>query len=233
MNLADPTERELAAGEYVLGTLTAAQAAAVERAMEADPALRDMVAYWERRLAGLADLAAPAEPSASLWDRIARDLPRPEAHAPAPPRPRAWRRVGFWQAATGLAAAAAVLLAVYVSTVPPTAGPPAYTAVLQSAQDAAVGYLLRAADGEIVLSPVGSLAVAADRSLELWTVTDPDAGPVSLGVLSPDEPSAVPAPGGIAPGQIFMVSLEQAGGSPTGLPQGPVLFQGRAFAPPE
>ena len=49
----DPAERDALAGEYVLGTLDARAAAAVERAMATDPALRAAVAAWEARLAPL------------------------------------------------------------------------------------------------------------------------------------------------------------------------------------
>jgi anti-sigma-K factor RskA len=40
----------------------------------------------------------------------------------------------------------------------------------------------------------------------------------------------VPASALAAGGTVLAVSLEPAGGSPTGLPTGPVLFQGRVLA---
>ena len=47
------------AGEYVLGTLSAPERAAFERALSRDPALQGMVQAWEAKLAPLASAAAP------------------------------------------------------------------------------------------------------------------------------------------------------------------------------
>jgi anti-sigma-K factor RskA len=70
----DPAERDALAGEYVLGTLDAAMARAVERALPQDAALRAAVEAWEARLAPLSTLAPPEAPPPGLWERIERAL---------------------------------------------------------------------------------------------------------------------------------------------------------------
>ncbi|MFZ3120815.1 MAG: RNA polymerase subunit sigma-70, partial [Variovorax sp.] len=68
------------AGEYVLGTLSAARRREVEARMAHEPALRDAVDAWEQRLHPLTALAEPVEPSAALWARIERSV-APQAAA--------------------------------------------------------------------------------------------------------------------------------------------------------
>ena len=54
----------------------------------------------------------------------------------------------------------------------------------------------------------------------------------SLGVIAADRRSLI-APGRlpeIVSGQLFLISLEPAGGSPNGLPTGPVLYGGPVVA---
>lgn len=70
-------ERDLLAGEYVLGTLQGDVRAAVRRAMAIDPALKAAVAAWEARLAPLADLVPPVAPSPAVWTGIRRALDTP------------------------------------------------------------------------------------------------------------------------------------------------------------
>ena len=66
----DPLERAGLAAEYVLGTLDARDAAAVEAALASDAALLAEVTAWESRLAPLQALAPPEAPPPDLWDRI-------------------------------------------------------------------------------------------------------------------------------------------------------------------
>ena len=73
----DAEARELLAGEYVLGTLDARQAAAVAGALARDPALEALVAAWVRRLAPLTRLAPPEAPPPGLWERIKAQLQIP------------------------------------------------------------------------------------------------------------------------------------------------------------
>jgi anti-sigma-K factor RskA len=79
------------------------------------------------------------------------------------------------------------------------------------------------------VKPVTRVDVAADRALQLWML--PDGGnPRSLGLVSATSVVrvALPAPAEDALRTIpaLAVSLEPPGGSPTGLPTGPVLYSG-------
>ena len=81
----------------------------------------------------------------------------------------------------------------------------------------------------LTVKAVGDVAVPAGRALELWMLP-PGRDPRSLGLIPASGLDRVPlrAPAGVALQGIpaLAVSLEPAGGSPTGEPTGPVLYTG-------
>jgi anti-sigma-K factor RskA len=68
------------------------------------------------------------------------------------------------------------------------------------------------------------------RSYELWLIAKGATAPKSLGLVGADEFTQRPIPGNFDQatlrGASYAVSLEPAGGSPSGVPTGPVLFTG-------
>jgi anti-sigma-K factor RskA len=70
----------------------------------------------------------------------------------------------------------------------------------------------------------------ANRSYELWLVSKRFPAPRSLGVVGADEFTQHPIPANYDTDTVntatYAVSLEPAGGSPSGVPTGPVLFKG-------
>jgi anti-sigma-K factor RskA len=71
----------------------------------------------------------------------------------------------------------------------------------------------------------------ADKSYELWLVSDRYPAPRSLGLIGAGEFTRAATLASFEPDTIsaatFAVSLEPEGGSPTGAPTGPVLFSGK------
>lgn len=220
-------EREALAGEYVLGTLDARAAAAVERAMATDPALRAAVAAWEARLAPLAALAPPEAPPPGLWERIEAALPGAAPAAPAASRPAAgswWR--GWAISASAVAAGLAALLVLR-----PAPEPPRMMTVLLAARDQPAWLVEAERDGAIRLAALNPQQVPSDRVLQLWALPQGATAPTSLGLIPPAGRVTV-TPAGIRPepGMLIEISLEPEGGSPIGRPTGPILFIGRLTA---
>ena len=100
-------EQTIAAGEYVLGTLSGPERAAFARRLEAEPELREAVAFWQSRLAPLID-AIPAEtPPQRVWTAIAAAMGRrPAAGGGAPAAndnvTELQRKVRFWRGAVSM-----------------------------------------------------------------------------------------------------------------------------------
>ncbi len=236
MNLDDPEDRDVAAAEYVTGTLAGDDRARFEAALATDADLQRAVYAWQDRLVGLARRAPPLEPAPTLWRRIEERLvaatPIARGASSAANEPL-WNRLATWRATTAVAVAASLILAVLLALrggSMPVEPADRYLAVLQSPIGKDTGWLVEATAGTGVrLVPVGTPTVPPPgKSLQFWTKPDGATGPTSLGLVRPDEVAVVPLARLPALGerQLFEVTLEPEGGSPIGKPTGPVLYVG-------
>lgn len=237
MNLGDPRERRLDAGEYVLGTLSPEDRREFERALPGDAALRADVRFWETHFATLGLRLAPVAPRSRVWLDIAHRLGT-AAPAPAP-------RQVFLKTWAALATAASLVLAfgLYREMTAPPPAPvvvtervevpvPAtsYVALLQvPASTMHWSVAVTPAKNQLVVVAGGEApAAAAKLDAELWVITD--AGPVSMGVIPKTGELRRELPAGLRfAGGTLAVSLEPPGGSPTGQPTGPVVVAGPAL----
>ena len=223
----DPQERDILAGEYVLGTLDARLAAEVEAALPGDAALRAAIRAWESRLAPLLALAVPEAPPPDLWDRIEAALPRPAPVRTAPKR-RGW--LDPWRGwAIGATAVAASLAALLV--VRPTPEPPRLMTVLLTQRDQPAWVVEADPAGRLRLASLNPRGIEEGRAMQLWGLPPGATAPTSLGLIPPEGQLTV-STGAIRPepGMLIEISLEPPGGSPTGRPTGPILFIGRLTA---
>jgi anti-sigma-K factor RskA len=226
----DESGPESLAGEYVLGTLDAAETAAAQARIEAEPAFAAEVQFWELRLMPLTLLAPPLPPPAALWPRIEASVGGSQAARTAPPRAANDNRLILWRttALAGLAIAASlaafIVLRQPVTVAERATGVPEF-AVLTPTNGAPGPVLVAVADasGGLTLRPAGPVEVAATRDMQLWSLPPGAPRPASLGVL-PVTGKQIPP--GLQPGTKLLVSLEPKGGSPTGQPTGPVIYGG-------
>ena len=233
------------AGLYVLGALNAEEMRAVQLAAARDPELAAEIAVWERRLAPLTALVEPQEPPPSLWiqleARLARISGAPDRvaevyqvpHQRAKPRRRGtpspalawWRNVAFG------AMAVAAVLAVALVYKQPVAEPK--QAMLLPARPGEGGWLLTVKpNGEIVADAQGALSRGLNQDYELWANEEGSERPVPLGLLSVTGQSVIKTSS--LPTRrkfLLLVSLEQKGGSRSGIPNGPVVFSSTAVSP--
>jgi anti-sigma-K factor RskA len=227
----DPDDRDLLAAEYVLGVLEAAEAEAVEALAAREVAVVIAIEDWQRRLAPLALIVAPVPPPETLWPRLAAAIGGFEEAAPAPPAAvvvsfprRAWNSPALWRAATAAALALAAAFA-GIAFLQRPAPPSQLAAALAPANAPAPVFLAETQpDGSILVRPLSRVAVESGRDLELWALPQGATRPVSLGVL--------PVTGRHVPGELaraatqLLVTLEPQGGSPSGLPTGPLVYAG-------
>jgi anti-sigma-K factor RskA len=220
------------AGLYVLGALGDEEMRAVRAAAERDPALAAEIAAWERRLAPLARVVPEVAPPASLWPQVEARLSRVDAGlADAVPMPRrvrggvSRRPLVFWRAAAvGAMALAASLAVVLVTRGPPL---PARVAMVLPDRPGEGGWLVEVSDrGELHVRANGPLSLAADRDYQLWALAEGATKPVPLGLLPVNASAVIKADRLPTKKYQLLVSLEPKGGSPTGLPTGPVMYAG-------
>jgi anti-sigma-K factor RskA len=246
MNTQGPNERTAEAGEYVLGTLNAAERQAFEAAMARDEGLRREAYAWQDRLLGLTRRLQPVAVSPELWARIAARLSGVSQVVATPARSGAandalWSSVQFWRWLSGGAVAAAMVMSVLLvrTLVAPPAGveqaqveAPRYLAVLQSPDNAATGWIVETVGTDAIrLVQVGEGAtIPQGKTMQFWTKPEGAAGPTSLGLVKPGQVVVVPKGQlpGLAERTLFELTLEPAGGSPYNKPSGPILFVGKA-----
>jgi anti-sigma-K factor RskA len=223
----DPQERDVLAGEYVLGTLDARAAAEVAAALPTHAAMRAAVAAWEARLAPLTELANPEAPPPDLWDRIEAALPGTRPATRMAPVRRGW--LDPWRGwAIGASAVAAGLAAVLLFR---PAEQPRLMTVLLTQRDQPAWVVEADRSGALRLASLNPRPLEADRVLQLWALPPGATAPTSLGLI-PSAGRLTVTPGAIRPepGMLIEISLEPPGGSMTGRPTGPVLFIGRLSA---
>lgn len=229
-------DREIVAGEYVLGLLDGAEKEAFERRMARDAKLDAAVAHWQARLAPIDATARPIEPSTALWQRIEDGLDQTPERSPAVASQPAlgarlsqwWDSLWLWRGTALAGIAAALLLAFGLAAALDRARrQPVMVAVLLTETNVAAAVVNTFADGRVELLPLQDIAVPQGRALEIWTLWDRAAGPRSVGLI--DRARAVPLRLDNLPlgaDQLFEITVEPAAGSPTGRPTGPIIAKG-------
>jgi anti-sigma-K factor RskA len=224
------------ASEYVLGTLTGRARRRFESWMRDSYQVRAAVWHWERQLCPLAEATAGVQPRARVWEQV---LERTGGKAPAVAareidRAPWYERLGLWRGLSLVATAAAVVLAVLLARTPTEVVAPQaqqYVAVVNGPQAQPL-WLVRAdvQQGRLAIRSVNATAPAPANAYELWILPSGGPAPRSLGLLpTATGPLDTELPAELRPllasAQGLAVSLEPAGGSPTGAPTGPVVYQ--------
>ena len=231
---------ELAAG-HALGALSDADERRFADALAAHPEWRALAEYDAETASLLADAAVPVAPPADIRDALlAQIAPTPQSDAVAPSahdgehhdgaaaRPRRWSRGLFALAASvilivGLGVGAAILIpqltqpASVVALEKIEAAPDAQQSTVRLDDGAQATAHWSASVGSAVLVTEGLEGLDADRTYQLWLVRGEDALPAGLFETESGEATAL-LDGSMHEGDVIAVTVEQAGGSPTGLP---------------
>lgn len=205
-----PIPDDVLAAEYVLGLLDGDDWQAAKARSSVDGNFAALVQAWETRLAPLNELYEEADAPDLLPQIEAQLFPAPQHRS---------RKSWLWGLLSGavVAAAIGVALLVFVPSAPPT-GPVLQAELVAQDRDLVLQARFDAATTQLNVTLRGQDA-GADLDYELWVIDESEI-PRSLGVVRGAE-LALPAE--LAQGQVLAISLEPAGGSPTGLPTGDVL----------
>ncbi|MDL5597878.1 anti-sigma factor [Pseudomonas kribbensis] len=223
MNYQTPALRRALAADYAIGLMAAPARRRFEQLLLEDAALRAELAHWQESLASLTETLPEVPVPERVWHGVTARIEPQELHVPEK-RP-------FWNWLRVTAALASIVVLVFLGSLY-THDDARYRATLLSA-DAQPALKVEAHDNYLQVEPLTLAAVDPQRSLELWAIPA-DGKPISLGVipaggkgkveLSDAQKALIGKPIALA------VSLEPKGGSPTGQPTGPVLYQGALAA---
>ena len=218
--MTDPNAPDVMAAELALGLLDAEERAVALRRQLAEPDFARDVERWRVHFAHLFAAIPGVAPSPDLADRIVARIEGRESP-----------RISWWKPASiASSLAAASLLGVLLIRPEPAAPPPvtiAAPAPMVAAfslpgRDAPVAAVYDPQAGQVKMA--GSIDVPAGRDAQLWAIVG-KAPPKPLGVFRASGGSITADAGtdAIVPGTTLAISIEPIGGSPTGLPTGPVI----------
>ena len=221
MNYQTTALRRALAADYAIGLMPATARRRFDALLLDDAALRVELGHWQEALASMTG-ALPERPVPEhVWAGIKSRIEPQVLHVPA--------KQALWKNLRVLAAACAVVVAVTVGVLYQRDTGVAYNATLVNANQQPALQIKAFAD-HLQVEPLSLAAVTSAQDLELWAIK-PGGKPISLGLvpavgkgriqLSEAQRALLTAPLTLA------VSLEPHGGSPTGQPTGPVLYQGQ------
>ncbi|MGE0769586.1 MAG: anti-sigma factor, partial [Hyphomicrobiaceae bacterium] len=211
-----------------------------EARLPTEPALVDALMRARERFLEIDTSARPMMPSAGLWQSIEKDLDAPSNVVDLNGRrdakevqraasPQSWS--GFWRGFAAASLVAMTLAGAAVTALWPQ--PPRLVIVLLDDNARPVSIVESYAGQKIRVVPLGSIEVPAGRTLQVWTLPDPATGPVSMGLLPGVTAATLEGPPLPNPklDQLYEITLEPSGGSPTGKPTGPIIGKGYARRP--
>ena len=219
MNYQTPERRRALAADYAIGLMPPTARKRFEHLLLDDGALRAELARWQNHLTLLTEPLVEQPVPEHVWQAVVARIEPQTLHVPLKRPFWNWLRLG---------AVACSLLIVLTAGLLYNRDSVQYQATLLSGT-AQPGLRIEAHADYLKVQPLELAAVEAGRSLELWAIPV-EGKPVSLGRIPAD------GDGRIALSQsqqqllkvpvVLAVSLEPQGGSPTGQPTGPVLYQG-------
>jgi len=239
-----PPDAGWQAAELALGLLDGAEASAAEARAARDPVFAAEVQQWRLRLAPMLDEITEAPVPPALWQRIATRLgPGTSAAGASNDNEEGDRRLAFYRrwsiGATAVAAALGLFLVLEprpqpvapmpVTPAEPIAEAPMVAAMAAKDSDARLVATWEPGARSLTVAAASDMPNDGKHSHELWFIVT-GAKPRSLGVMPVTGRMHAQLAAEIAEalrqGTVLAVSVEPAGGSPTGQPTGPVIASG-------
>lgn len=208
------------AAEYVVGSLHGPARRRFARLVRDRADARFAVWRWERHFNALARSLPPEPPSSRVWQSVQRRVL---------PKTRREENTGSRWAGSWLALPAALVAGWLAVTF---WSPPAPDSIAVFADQDTQTLWVISADYDaqsLKAAAINAPAAAANTTYQLWLLPV-EGQPQSLGLLpGPSQSTETLLPESVAldleqSGQLA-ISVEPAGGSPTGLPTGPVVYQ--------
>jgi anti-sigma-K factor RskA len=213
-------------GEYLIGTLQGSARRRFERALREEPRVALRLEHWRTTMAPRYSPAIAVRPSPQVWKRLQAELGLSRYRTPL------LRRLGLWRALAA-AAMAALVAGIAVEVLKPVPTEPAAVTIAQLEGQADVARVTAALSPDrktLQLHAARPVLAGPAQSYELWLIPAEGGAPLSLAVLGNLDARVPVAPAHskrLVPGAKLAISVEPAGGSPTGAPTGPVIMAGQ------
>lgn len=212
-------------GEYLLGTLRGPARRRFERSLREEARVALRLKHWQDTFSPKYSSMIEIQPSAQVWSRLERELGLSRYRAPW------YRRAAFWRG-WAVAATAALLLTLgwqLWSLMPDRAAPIQIAELAGAEPSSRVIAALYSDRRTLELRAARPVVAAPTQSYELWLLPREGGPPVSLAVLGALDARVQLAESHaqrLRAGAKLAISVEPAGGSPTGGPTGPVILVG-------
>jgi len=223
MKLARHRQLDALIGEYMLGSLRGGARRRFERALREEPVVALRLRTLQQEFTPKYSENVVQAPPTDGWQRLARELNLAQYRTP-------WfSRVSFlrgWALGVTAAFVFGVALLALRATTEPTLTPIAQLAM--KGAPPSVTAALSADRRTLELRAARPILASRLQSYELWVIPEGGA-PLSLAVLGQlDATLQVPEGhrGQLRKGAVLAITVEPAGGSPTGGPTGPVILSG-------
>lgn len=223
--------------EVVIGLADERECAEIEQMAVSDDNIAALLETARMRYGALDDTAVSAPLPQNMWARIADHLDIAEADSDVQDsgnvvafssRPRPSGKV--WSALVGVAASLLLVAALGWTLFAPTE--PYIVAVLSNENGEAVALVEGAANNTTKVTLLRPVNVPDGRVMQVWTKLE-TTQIVSLGLMESASTTQLKAPALPTPvtDQLYEITFEQTGGSPTGQPTGPIYGKGLAQKP--
>lgn len=224
MRLADHPHLDALCGEYLLGTLRGAARRRFTRALREEPRVDWRLRHWEGLFTPRYSSMIELQPSSAVWKSLDRELGLSRYRAP-------WlRRLWVWRAlAASAIALAAIVIGIKMLKPAGEAAAPPIAQLSSEAHSASVTAALSQDGRTLELRASRPVLAGPAQSYELWLLPADGKVPLSLGVVNTLDARCPLTPAQserLRQGGKLAVSVEPAGGSPTGAPSGAVIFAG-------
>lgn len=231
MKYQDPNLVDILAAEYVTGTLQGTARKRFANLMKYRRDVQARVAFWEGNLSELSQQIKPVDVPQAVWKQIESRIDN--GGQPSKGQNLKGLVPSFWRTLGGFTSvAAAALLFILINS--PEPAPQIASNIANShiglLGEKAAPLWVVAADlktGELTATAINAPAAGIDQAFELWMLPT-EGNPQSIGLLPVSGgTSTLALPAGLAAllrqSRGLAVSIEPAGGSPTGLPTGEVI----------
>ncbi|MBT80261.1 MAG: hypothetical protein CL587_07690 [Alteromonadaceae bacterium] len=232
MNYLTEARRNALAAEYVLGTLRGKARVRYQKLMMQYQVIAETTALWEQYLDGLNHRLPPVTPPPRVWEAIQKYI-NPEERTDASGNIVAFerKRRKQWRLFSGVAAAAALMMAVLlVSMTEPVTAPVERVAIFNDSDNQPL-WIIEISGDSLNVRVTGALAARTDKDYQLWMAPAGVGAPVSLGLL-PKSGDITRIPPSMLLDKnvtVLAVSMEPPGGSPNGSPTD-VLYHTNIFS---